>query len=334
MGGRIAIVTAIGGLHGMGHATRCRALADELTSLGGEVLFFTQTPRLYDMLANYKCLVSEHPMSHARQHMPNIIVVDQVSKGFIPKGMCEGIRKSGIRVVRIDHLESKENSCDLCVVPNAHQTVVVSKSLAARFGERLLIGWDYVMLDSSVTSIRGASYKKRADGDIYFCAGGSDPSGALPFMIQATTVSSETQKLPKSFGLGRHRDYGMVRTVSKYLSYRIGPFDRRKLRESALVVGTFGQTAYECIYWGTPMLCLGHSSDNAAASIELVRASKGAVQTFSSQKISSMDEETFSHFVARGYADKDALMAMHKASKGLIDGKGVHRIATAIMALL
>src|SRR5262245_55282389 len=55
MSARILIYTAIGGPHGMGHASRCRALAQALVTRGAEVEFVTTTPALAAYMTPFAC---------------------------------------------------------------------------------------------------------------------------------------------------------------------------------------------------------------------------------------------------------------------------------------
>ena len=325
---RVLIRCDIGSQHGMAHAVRCRALARALAAGGATVLFVTATPELAPFVAPLSCYVgSPYTEFLYLADAADVVVFDQ--KDVWVESNYVALRES-TRVVRID-AQAEFESCDLLVFPNAHQAPTTIASLHAIFGERLLAGWDYVILDPIVTQQAPVPYAERQDGPIVFCAGGSDPTGALRQMYHWGAFLALVA--PLVFLVGQHAADGPMASDSHMRKYAtVEPFDRRWLHHAALVVTMFGITAYECAYWRTPVVTFARTEEDAAGIQRLAAAGINVVPGDSPPLFPALTQERFCATV-EAHCESDVRAGMHAASAGLIDGHGTARVADAIMAL-
>ena len=174
-----------------------------------------------------------------------------------------------------------------------------------------------------------------------FCAGGSDPGGALEQLL-AWTVPF-LPHIEKRYLVGRHstgacaQRLGGAQWVYGGEHAWLTPFARRHLREAALVVTTFGITPYECLYYRTPVLVVGHTDENKAAA-ETLHAQMTGAATFTEDgclngALATLTGEKFTQWMQDYWDCRTERQAMHAASAGLLDGRGVERVADAILHL-
>lgn len=331
---RILIRCDIGGRAGMGRASRMRALAWALRTRGAEVRFTTTTPALARFALPFTIELGEQPYYLRQRHyVPDIFVVDTAHE--TEEYQWLGLRQY-FRVVRIDIL-AKPETCDLFIMPNAHQSPLTITRLETDFPGCVLHGWDYVMLDAEVTQQAPISYATRQDSPIVFCAGGSDPDGTLERMYDwAVDLDIPTQLLfcfgTASQGILRQRyeaqdGESLCTSGNRYIM----PFARRYLRQAALVVGMFGQTTYECLWYQMPMLSLARNKEDSCCAQRLQHSTRGAVQ--SGLQFAYHTEKSFCRTVFAYWHDVQERQRMHAASIGLFDGRGTERVADAIMQL-
>ncbi len=337
---RILLRTDAGGPHGLGHAVRCKSLAYALQARGADVFFATDT---YDILSAF---VAPFPCLEAHTVTVfelDVLVVD--TKVAINDAWYRNMARSfGCKVVRIDHPDATPDTCDLLIGPVSHWPTDTVTRLRAVFGDRFLYGWDYVMFDDEVASQPPIPYTQRQNGPIVFCAGGSDPDGALDQMWNWTKdLHIETQLIfcygVQSTGIlaraGQH--YGPpAPMITRPPGHYIEAFTPRHLRSAALVVTTFGVTAYECLWWQTPVLCFGRTPEDVLDCRHLyhvLRESKHHPGFVACEPELAWKEDMFAPLIQDLWADQRYRSRMSRMNAGFLDGKGTTRVADAILAL-
>ena len=319
----------------MGHSVRMRALAREVAARGADVGFTTSTPALLPFVHPFPCI----------RHLPNcdIFVVDTKTSD-VPCLMDEFRSSSNAPIVYIDHSASHPNDGELLIFPHAHLSPALIKALQGDFSGRVLYGWDYVMLDAEVMQQVPIPYAMRQDGPIVFCAGGSDPDGTLEQMYAwAATLDIPTQLL-FCFGAASqgvlHQLYEarFDESLCKDDNRHIVPFDRRYLHQAALVVGMFGQTTYECLWYQTPLLTFSRTIEDAKAASALASRcidsnGEGTSSVTSLGHFTDMTQDIFCSYLTKQWRAKVLRQRMHAASIRLFDGHGTGRVADVIMQL-
>lgn len=335
---RITIRTDIGGENGLGHGVRMLALAKALHARGASVRFLTGTPALHAFVSPFMCHeVCGMPIMTKR--VCDVYVVDTKWRAMHGTSAYLGARRSGVRVVHIDSPHATPATCDLLIAPVAHWEEETVERLRADFGERLLYGWGYAMLDEAVTRQQPLPYTER-DNTIVFCAGGSDPGGALAQML-GWTASMVLPGVRLLFCEGTHTTKLPVRwrgETTTHLCRYIVPFTRNKLREASLVVSMFGVTAYECMYYRTPCIVTTNNPQDASLYMALAqtiyRSSVNGLAPFTPlDALHKMSSGRFNCTIQMHWKNQYYRQGMHDTSAGLIDGQGIARVADAILGL-
>ncbi|HEY5865374.1 MAG TPA: hypothetical protein VI542_07450 [Candidatus Tectomicrobia bacterium] len=332
---RIVLRCDIGAEHGLGHGVRMRALAQELATHGANVSFVTTTPALEAFVAPFPC------QTRSEKCLPlnaDVFVVDTKEPWI--QAVLETLQArhgNKTKVVRIDHPHTTPDSCDVLIGPCVHWPTETVSALRAAFGDRFLYGWDYVMLAPEVTQQQPIPYEQRRQGPIVFCAGGSDPSGALTKMWQWTQGLALPTEAHFVIGTAFSEKLGIERPWFDSSSRRMptGVFPphtyRAELRRAAMAVSLFGITIYESVWYRTPLLMLAHTEENLQGAVYLGQAISTA--SFSDALSFGNGQEYLCEGIRELWESEQDRTARHHAATGLIDGRGTARVAEAILGL-
>ena len=321
---KVIIRTDIGGTHGIGHASRMLTLARELQQRHIEVAFVTITEALRSYVPPFRCYMH----SETAECIPgDVLVIDTKAADWSNDNSALWLRRdAGLHVVRIDHPHATPDSCDLLIGPCVHWDTETVARLSSSFGDRFLYGWDYVLLDPMVTNQERIPYPHRTKGPIVFTGGGSDPRGILQSWYDWTRdIPMETACV---FLVGSHAamlDPGKGPRASFSM---ISSFEREWLRRAAFVVGLFGQTTYECLYWDTPMLVYGGTEENTEGSRTLAKVAQ--YQCCHAGTLQGVTQAKFLDLFLTIYG---ATIRRVGERMPLFDGQGVARVATAMLQL-
>ena len=324
---RILIRCDIGGIHGLGHATRCKALAQALVAQGAEVKFVTQTPALAAFVTPSQCWIGEHAC-HAYSVRDGVHIVDTAAD--IPASDYFSWRAMDSKIVVFDKILGPDlvDLVDLVILPNAHTAPTTIVRLEADFPGRVLHGWEYVMLSEDVTDGAQLPYAER-ESQIVFCAGGSDPSGLLQQMYDWTTDLEIDAKLCFLIGSYAKYDRLMMKHMSRKNVPLVAPFTRAHLAEAALVVTLFGQTVYEALWYQTPCVVLACNEDDDRNALWL--------QQKCAAVYAARDIRTYANRSKQFCSEIQTAWHLRTRSAALIawklDGCGVARIADVILSL-
>lgn len=320
---RILIRTDIGGTYGLGRASRMRALAHALAARGATVTFTTSTPALAALVTPLPCVVYETPAA-------DMIIVDTTNPEVY--GELHTFREFyGGPIVFIDRMPHNRHDADLLIFPNAHQPPATLVQAEAACPGRVLHGWEYVMLDPAVTQNLPIPYTERVNGPIVFCAGGSDPDGALAQMAKWCELLTKTTDWvflladrPYPYGIGGQYPWATCRSfVHDGWKY---------IREASLVVSMFGQTVYDALWHHTSVVAFPRTAADAYGIQQLQQAGVNALMGSALPVWPAMTQQQFSAIVMT-HMHEVLHHGMHAASVGLMDGHGVERVANAILGL-
>ncbi len=325
----IIIRTDLGSHYGLGHATRMLALARVLASQGATVAFVTATEALREYVKPFRCYVfpEEAPCNPG-----DVLVIDTKAQDWandLPKGALWLARDSGLKVVRIDHPAAAPDSCDLLIAPGNHWSPETVTRLRSGFSDRFLYGWDYVLLDPEVTNLVPIPYPERVRGPVVFCAGGSDPSGALQQMYDWTKDLETEQELVFMEGAHRQGNLDPRDIMSRASACTLTDFDRRWIRQASLLVTMFGTTCYESLYWQTPQLILSHTEETQEA-VWLAYITESAAHPSDPRHAQDFCNDLTFHINTPGLLERMSENAVRYVP---LDGDGIHRVAAAILQL-
>ena len=316
----IVIHTDIGGPHGLGHAVRMRALADTLQQRGQAVHFTTSSPDLPAFVAPFPCEVTPGPTCLA----PEVLVIDTKAAGWATDQDCLAtVRAQGIRLAQVDTPGATPNACDLLIAPVAHWEPGVVDRLRQAFGERFLYGWPYVM-------VRGSDPGVATPHEPYVlcCAGGSDPDQVMQRYVG--WLRESPLDVPAVLALGSHAPLPAMGARGAMNRVVLTRFTPRLLHHAALVVTTFGVTAYECLAARVPALLLARHRADWDASLWLTLAAGHRVAP-----LGLVETMTAAHF-RRGV---HSILSNPRQGETMrlplreLDGYGVGRVAAVLCSL-
>ncbi len=326
-----------GGPFGLGHAVRLHTLAGALHAAAPAVplVFVTTTAALRDVVGDGGDAWRTHEYRQAaaaldavtRWAQPgDVLVIDLPATA--PDADWAPQMRLPLPVVRIDAPWASPAACDLLVLPGLHHSFETVEALDAAFGERLLVGAEYVLLRPEVTQI--AALWPVASTFLLVSAGGSDPEADVPLLFEMTRRLAAT--CPEVF-----RVYAMGALAAPWSVQRpdahawITGFDLDYVRHAGLVLTLWGATVYEALACGTPTVTLARTAREAADAQRLQDASAGAVQSWG--LLTDVMREDLCARLTALWHDVAQRTAMHHASAGLLDGGGAGRVAAAVLGL-
>jgi UDP-2,4-diacetamido-2,4,6-trideoxy-beta-L-altropyranose hydrolase len=320
---------------GLGHVTRCLALAGALRAKGAEVTFLTSGDD-DGVLAKIKaagCGVETLPKGGdeddaiayllKRAAKPDLVVLDSYR---VELKHQLALKTAGLKLLAFDDSGAGRFAADF----------VLNSSLAARAGNysldagaRLLIGPNYALLRPEF--LAAAERPPEAGTRLLVTMGGSDPAGltrevwrlldALPGEFSLDLLVGAAY--PDPGALKKHVSSARHPTVVHH-----DPADVPGLmRRAAFAVSAAGGTCWELACLGVPAVLLV-TADNQRGVADGLRAagfavSLGAARPFPAGELRAA--------VASLLTDGPRRAAMAAAGRKLVDGKGAGRVAEAVL---
>ena len=328
-----------GAAFGLGHAIRCRTLAQALSVQSSEIplAFITTTPVLAEVVhaANTAWRVQVCGESGAAHWLHWVKAQAQPGDRLIidlPNRQNGALWATHIRdtiaVVRLDAPWATPETCDLLVLPGMHYAPETVEHLDGAFGERLMVGAEYVLLQEGVPLVRRpfAEHNQR----LAFAAGGSDPEQALPLLYEMTCRLSGALRAPlRVFCVGSQSQPWLLRPPDA--QERITGYSLNEVAYAAVYVTLWGTSVYEALAMGTPTLTIARTEAEAEDAVRLEAATDGAVQSLGT--LAGLMRETLCDRMMALWQDTKERKRMHYASEGLLDAKGGERVARAVLGL-
>ncbi len=326
---------------GLGHLSRCLALATALDCLGVVPVFLTDGHR--DVLRRVTAhgfeaealdgveLGSEGDLrltlARAARHGCTAVVVDSYSAG---EDYLESLATAGGLVVAIDDFAGHRFPCHLVVNGGAYAEHLDYE--ASRDGARFLLGPRYALLRHEFwdVPVRPAPGAVR---NVLVTLGGGDPLNLLPRFLVLV------DELPGDFAMtavvGPFYESEEVEQAARVARRPVrlvrAPDTMRDLMlEADLAVSAAGQTLYELAATGTPAVAM-QAFENQAGNL-LALAERGCVL------VAGRAEDpgvllAVREMVTALVGDREARAAMSAAGRRLVDGQGAKRVAEELTAL-
>lgn len=332
---------------GIGHITRCMALAEELQSRntlvcfamrgsslgirmvkekGYQVISSKETGREFDYAGWLKTCVRDKDAS--------AIILD-VRDGLSRSDIRE-LRDYGILVVTIDDPEKKRLEADMAFYPPVPQ---VKRMDWTGFTGKLYSGWEWVILRPEFAERQkkqhgyslSATTPFPAPYTILITMGGSDPAGMTLKAIEAIDLLDENFETLVLLGAAfchTHDLNDMLRRVRRHFDVRRNVADVSSLMAQAdLALASFGVTAYELAAKGVPAIHLCLTPDHAESANAFVEAgmavSLGVFNDVSREKLAGV--------IKSALHEPPKFARMAQRGRQLIDGQGTVRIAQELI---
>lgn len=271
---RIVIRCDAGGEYGLGHVTRCLALASELQrSLlcpFEDILFVSTTPWMRALSKPFACALasSDSPFLYQKDDCA-VFDTPALDWGTDPR-FLRGLRQREVTVVRLDAPQAPQETYDLLVVPNAHQPREVERRLRTRPPGTVCLGWEYVMLTPGATLYGPREDTPEGRRTLVFTTGGSDPRDLLVGLWDACREFFPGWNKRFLVGAGYQ---GRLKEGAWGPDWEVLPFRSAHLRAATAVVTLLGQTCYELLYWRVPFVVVGDTPEHTEAALALSQRS-------------------------------------------------------------
>ncbi|HXH10769.1 MAG TPA: hypothetical protein VNP04_13535 [Alphaproteobacteria bacterium] len=350
MATRYIILVNAGGEYGFGHAVRMLALAERLAQKGRQVGFATRTEALTDVVPSLSYpidvysdadtdleILNSAAGSHRHGRVVFVVDIPNVSPSML-KGFTLSASSQRTGVVRVDHPWAEQDTADLLVVPNAHQTPSEVEMIGECFGwGRTLYGFDYTIISQDVAAMKRPRYRKRDENTVAFMAGGSDPGASIPTMWEMVSHinlhAEPTGTRPRHVWCVAGGVMACDHTKLRPHDVIVLAFSRSAMRhvmlESSLLVCMFGVTVYEALYLGLPVITMTRTMSDAKRADCLEELTLGAVRHLG--MFSLLQREQLCEAIEAAMADPGWRANASYLGSKLIDGHGADRVADALV---
>lgn len=343
----VVIVRCDGGAAiGLGHVSRCLALADALRDRRGCRLVFA----MRDQASAGAAAVRRAGYTIAPVNAPenadygdelvaltesldaSAVVVDV--RDHLSRASLDRVRGRGVRVVVVDDASGRRLAAHLAFYPPVPQVEELDWS---EFRGERYAGWEWVLLGSEFASPAFVSPELSDSSpaiDILVAMGGSDPAGMSEFTIAALGLL----QMPFAVRLVVGPAFSFARAVPlidaivrSHHSVRVArglTSLAHVMRSSRMAVAAFGVTAYELAACGVPAIHLCLTPDHARSSSAFARA--GAAVPLG--VFGAVSPQQLADAVGRMMAAAGRRGEMARRASQLVDGRGAERVAALVAA--
>jgi len=351
---QIAIRADASNAIGIGHITRCLALAQELKRRGAEVTFVSRRMkgdiveavaakgyRVKQLIADAELDFVRYPwlgvssaddaaqtIAVVQDDRPNLLIIDQY--GIDVAWECM-LRPFVDRLFVIDDLAERYHDCDILLNQNYRSNEADPYRVLAA-GARRLIGPRYALLREEFGRVceGGARDERDSTGRVMICFGGGDEldftSAAvrsveplLPMLKQVDViVGPSNPNLEKlSAYVYSNPKFNLVTGASDLSPYMLA---------ADLVVGAGGSMCWERFCLGAPTLAFGVAENQRLLLEPLIRDGYLLGVPF----MPLPDETMMRYWLSCALSSRSLLLGMSKRGRMLVDGQGVERVADAL----
>lgn len=337
------LVRADGGAGiGLGHITRCLALAKQLRARGAELVFVTspEDPAVLDKIKAAGCLVETLPkecaedaaiallLDVAAKKPTSLIVADSYR---IELKHQRAIKAAGLKLLALDDFGSGRFAADFVLNPNL---TARPGNYAAEASTRLLLGPRYALLRPEFLRAAALPPEPSAAPRVLITMGGSDPAGLTREAWKCVDALGGDFSVDLLAG-SAYPDVAALARDAAAARHPAGvhhdPADIAGLmRRATLAVTAAGSTCWELACLGVPAVLLV-SADNQQGVADGLAASGFAISLGSARPFPA---EGLSAAVASLLADSSRREAMASAGRALVDGGGADRVVEAVLGPL
>lgn len=326
---------------GLGHLTRCLALARALGERGGECFVLSAREveaRVRGQGLGFCEMGRAAPgsdgdlaetMRLAKELDCATVIVDsyQTDAAYLAQ-----LRAQGLFVVMIDDPAAFAFPCQMVV--NGSLYADRQRYVSATGDTEFLLGTRYILLRPEFWNVSPAPLRERVE-NVLVLLGGFDPLNLMPRlleMLDGMRGDFRVTAVVGPFFENREEVEAAAHKASRRVDLRFNPPDVRDLMLSAdAAISAGGQTIHELLVCGCPTLALA-IAENQRVNVE-AWAECGAVATVSGAEESIAPGEVAG--VMQGMVDVFAERArLRERGRNLIDGQGAMRVAIRLMDAL
>jgi len=329
---------------GMGHVSRCLALAEELRDRQRSVPVFAMrgadsagaaavraaafqaVPVVADEGADYGGELRDLVSSRGAA----ALVVDV--RDALSRTSLDALRQRGVRIVSIDDGTDRRLAADLAFYPPAPH---VEEMEWTGFAGRRYVGWEWVLIRREFATEAFTSPELSDSSpaiDILVTMGGSDPAGMTEFAIGALELLPMPLAVRVVVGPAFKRAEPLIDAIARSkhaVQIARAPASLAPLmRASRMALSSFGVSAFELAACGVPAVHVCLTDDHARSSAAFDR--EGAAVTVG--VFGQVTAEQLAGAVRRLIGDAGRRGRMAKRASQLVDGRGAERIAALVAA--
>lgn len=325
---------------GFGHVVRCLALANELsTTHGCRVTFLMRHGPEgieYVRAQGYAVITPKNgrerresawPQSQAMGLSADLMVCD--CRDDFPRSALVFLRERGTAVAVIDDISDRCLSADLAFFPPVPQ---LDRIDWAEFSGQRFVGWEWVLLRSDLQEMKALPRSPHERPRVLVTMGGSDPFGFTLKALRAYQMVTLDIELIVVLGPGFSQQQNVERLVdSQKRNVRILSNVKnlpQLIHESDLVVGAFGNTAYEAAVLERFGVYLSGTPDHAESASEYMHAGFGVSLGLGADVTDEQLARAMDLYVNPSFRNEQKLSCTRDH---VLDGLGAVRIAKKLM---
>ena len=319
-----------------GHVMRCLSVADEIRTLGGKAVFITADEYPAEVLKSrgYEPVILHSDWSKMEEELPQLLKLIEEQK--IKKMLVDTYQvtpaylqtlKEHVQVIYLDDLDVFSYPVDgLICYANYYDTFSYGKNKGK---EGYYLGMDYVPLRKVFQNAGPKTIHERIQ-KVLLLSGGSDSCGIIERMVEAFKDNSD---ITLTTVCGRFYE-GYEALKEKYKSFPNLVFYQnlsnleKYMKEADLVVSAGGTTLYELCALGTPTISYSFA-DNQLYNVKQF-AKDGLIDYAGDVRSEDIFANTVSLY-QKYNRDKELRKSRSAKMQQMVDGKGAHRIAAALL---
>ena len=327
---------------GLGHITRCLALADELHDVHNCRITFAMRkgPLGIQMVEEkgYNVIIPQENgqsfdygkwLNDCVRKVDARAIVFDVRDG-LTRSVVKELRNDGILIITIDDPEDKRLEADLAFYPPVPQVKQIDWT---GFTGKFYVGWEWVILrkafaqNTNIQKRKSAFSIQNSKFKLLITMGGSDPQDMTIKAVEALELLDEDFEAVVVLGAGfQHKE-----ELDNLLSNSKHHFDVREnvqnmaelMSQSDLAIASFGVTAYELAAMGVPAIYLCLTEDHAESASALVE--KG--MAISLGVFTHVNTEMIAAQISNVINNKSLLSELTTNAIKYIDGQAVAKIS-------
>ncbi|ADH60464.1 pseudaminic acid biosynthesis-associated protein PseG [Thermoanaerobacter mathranii subsp. mathranii str. A3] len=332
---KVAIRVDGGPKIGMGHITRCLALAEELANNDCNITFITRNDissitkiKEYGFDVNViEIFTIDEEINYITRiiNQFDILITDSYE---IDYNYLYTIKKTGVFLVSIDDLNEHDFPCDIVINGNIYAEDLNYKDVTGK--TRFLLGPKYVLMRKEFRDLPKKQIKNKVE-NILITMGGSDPKGVTIKVLKALMSDRNLRSLNIDVVIGPSFNKELVTEINEFAknnknistSYNVNATIMRELMiKTDIAISAGGSTLYELAAAGVPTIAV-IVADNQIKNVNKWVSQHAIVKVTQISDVKNNIEKLI--------FDNNTRQMMSNISSSLVDGLGTIRCTKEII---
>ncbi|HHY79216.1 MAG TPA: UDP-2,4-diacetamido-2,4,6-trideoxy-beta-L-altropyranose hydrolase [Thermoanaerobacter sp.] len=335
---KVAIRVDGGPKIGMGHITRCLALAEELANNDCNITFITRNDissitkiKEYGFDVNVIDIFTiDEEINYITRiiNQFDILITDSYEIDY--NYLC-AMKKTGVFLVSIDDLNEHDFPCDIVINGNIYAEDLNYKDVTGK--TRFLLGPKYVLMRKEFRDLPKKQIKNKVE-NILITMGGSDPKGVTIKVLKALMSDRNLRSLNIDVVIGPSFNKELVTEINEFAKnnknistyYNVNATIMRELMIKAdIAISAGGSTLYELAAAGVPTIAV-ITADNQIRNVEYMN-NIGVVYNLGFEIYGDILIRAFNELLY----DYNKRKQISEKAQSLVNGKGTELCAQKII---